>query len=135
MMLFKILFFDNERHANKEYDLLKFATVPAKYDNKDEALLEFYRTLVGGSRSKVIVLDAIRMDECDYLELYEITVTGRSTDDAEIYYTRTFNIPALNEGHAELMAYKCEAPSELVGVCVTKVVNAAKKINLQEELK
>lgn len=126
-MLFKILFFDNERDAAKEYEGLKFGSVNIKWDNKDKALLEFYRTLVGGSRSKVKVLDVLRIDEFDYLEPYQITVTGKSTDDAEIYYTRTFKLPALYGEHAELLAYRLESPSELVGVCVTKVVNVAKE--------
>lgn len=126
-MLFKILFFDNERDATKEYEGLKFGTVEINNDDKDEALLEFYRTLVGGSRSKVKVLDVLRIDEYDYLEPYQITVTGKSNDDAEIYYTRTFKLPALYGEHAELLAYRLESPSELVGVCVTKVVNVAKE--------
>lgn len=121
-MLFKILFFDNERDATKEYEGLKFGTVEINNDDKDEALLEFYRTLVGGSRSKVKVLDVLRIDEYDYLEPYQITVTGKSNDDAEIYYTRTFKLPALYGEHAELMAYRLESPSELVGVSVTEVV-------------
>lgn len=121
-MLFKILFFDNERDATKEYEGLKFGTVEINNDDKDEALLEFYRTLVGGSRSKVKVLDVLRIDEYDYLEPYQITVTGKSNDDAEIYYTRTFKLPALYGEHAELMAYRLESPSKLVGVSVTEVV-------------
>ena len=121
-MLFKVLFFDNERDVDKEYEGLKFGTVEIENDDKDEALLEFYRTLVGGSRSKVKVLDVLRIDEYDYLEPYQITVTGRSNDGAEIYCTRTFKLPALYRTHAELLAYKLESPSELVGVSVTKVV-------------
>lgn len=121
-MLFKVLFFDNERDVDKEYEGLKFGTVEIENDDKDEALLEFYRTLVGGSRSKVVVLDVLRIDEYDYLEPYQITVAGRSNDYAEIYYTRTFKLPALYKTHAELMAYKLESPCELVGVSVTKVI-------------
>ena len=120
-MLFKVLFFDNERDVDKEYEGLKFGTVEIENDDKDEALLEFYRTLVGGSRSKVKVLDVLRIDEYDYLEPYEITVSGRS-NEARTYYTRTFKLPALYRTHAELMAYKLESPSELVGVSVSKVV-------------
>lgn len=122
-MLFKILFFDNERDAAKEYEGLKFGTVEIENNDKDEALLEFYRTLAGGSRSKVKVLDVLRIDEYDYLEPYEITVTGRSNDEAEIYCTRTFRLPALYRAHAELLAYKLESPTELVGVSVTKVLS------------
>lgn len=121
-MLFKILFFDNERDAAKEYEGLKFGTVEINNDDKDEALLEFYRTLVGGSRSKVKVLDVLRMEEYDCLEPYQITVAGRSNDDAEIYCMRTFKLPALCRTHAELMAYRLESPTELVGVSVTKVI-------------
>ena len=120
-MLFKVLFFDNERDVDKEYEGLKFGTVEIENDDKDEALLEFYRTLVGGSRSKVKVLDVLRIDEYDYLEPYEITVSGRS-NEARTYYTRTFKLPALYRTHAELMAYKLESPTELVGVSVTGVV-------------
>ena len=120
-MLFKVLFFDNERDVDKEYEGLKFGTVEIENDDKDEALLEFYRTLVGGSRSKVRVLDVLRIDEYDYLEPYQITVAGRS-NEARTYFTRTFKLPALCKTRAELMAYKLESPSELVGVSVTKVV-------------
>lgn len=131
-MLFKVLFFDNERDADKEYEGLKFGTVEIENDDKDEALLEFYRTLVGGSRSKVKVLDVLRIDEYDYLEPYQITVAGRS-NEARTYFTRTFKLPALCKTHAELMAYKLESPSELVGVSVTKVIRVVS--HTEEELK
>jgi hypothetical protein len=120
-MLFKVLFFDSERDTDKEYEGLIIQTVYVEYDNKNEALLEFYRTLARGSISKVVVLDVLRMEEYDCLDPYQITVTGRS-NEAEIYFTRTFKLPAIDETHAELMAYKLECLSELVGVTVTEVV-------------
>jgi len=120
-MLFKILFFDNERDITKEFDGLKFGTVEIENDDKDGALLEFYRTLACGSRSKVMVLDVLRINEFDYLIPYEITVSGR-LNETEVYYTRTFKLPAFNSGHAELLAYKYEAASKLIGVSVTKVI-------------
>lgn len=120
-MLFKVLFFDSERDTDKEYEGLIIQTVYVEYDNKNEALLEFYRTLARGSISKVVVLDVLRMEEYDCLDPYQITVTGRS-NEAEIYFTRTFKLPAIDEIHAELMAYKLECLSELVGVTVTEVV-------------
>jgi len=120
-MLFKVLFFDSERDTDKEYEGLIIQTVYVEYDNKNEALLEFYRTLARGSISKVVVLDVLRMEEYDCLDPYQITVTGRS-NETEIYFTRTFKLPAIDETHAELMAYKLECLSELVGVTVTEVV-------------
>ena len=120
-MLFKVLFFDSKRDADKEYEGLITATVAVENDNKDEALLKFYRTLSRGSISKVVVLDVLRMEEYDCLDPYQITVTGRS-NEAEIYFTRTFKLPAIDETRAELMAYKLECLSELVGVTVTEVV-------------
>lgn len=131
-MLFKVLFFDSERDTDKEYEGLIIQTVAVECDDKDEALLEFYdeallefyRTLARGTISKVVVLDVLRMEEYDRLEPYQITVTGRS-NEAEIYFTRTFKLPAINKTHAELMAYKLESPSELVGVSVTEVVRVA----------
>ena len=128
-MLFKVLFFDSKRDTDKEYEGLIIQTVAVECDDKDEALLEFYdeallefyRTLAMGTISKVVVLDVLRMEEYDRLEPYQITVTGRS-NEAEIYFTRTFKLPAINKTHAELMAYKLECLSELVGVTVTEVV-------------
>lgn len=120
-MIFKVLFFDNERDADKEYEGLITATVAVECDDKDEALLSFYRTLVASSRSKVKVLDVLRIDDYDCLEPYQITITGRS-NVARTYCTYTFRLPAISKRHAELLAYKLEATSELVGVCVTKVV-------------
>ena len=121
-MLFKVLFFDSKRDADKEYEGLITATVAVENDNKDEALLKFYRTLSRGSISKVVVLDVLRMEEYDRLEPYQITVTAKSNKTRMCYSSRTFELPAINKTHAELMAYKLEAPSEVVGVSVTKVV-------------
>ena len=124
-MLFKVLFFDNERDVDKEYEGLITATVAVENDNKDEALLKFYRTLSRGSISKVVVLDVLRMEEYDRLEPYQITVTAKSNKTRMCYSSRTFELPAINKTHAELMAYKLESPSEWVGVSVTKVVRVA----------
>ena len=124
-MLFKVLFFDSERDTDKEYEGLIFTTVCAECDDKDEALLEFYRTLARGSISKVVVLDVLRMEEYDRLEPYQITVTAKSNKTRMCYSSRTFELPAINKTHAELMAYKLEAPSEVIGVSVTEVVRVA----------
>ena len=124
-MLFKVLFFDSKRDADKEYEGLITATVAVENDNKDEALLKFYRTLSRGSISKVVVLDVLRMEEYDRLEPYQITVTAKSNKTRMCYSSRTFELPAINKTHAELMAYKLEAPSEVVGVSVTEVVRVA----------
>lgn len=121
-MIFKVLFFDSERDADKEYEGLITETVAVECDDKDEALLEFYRTLSRGSISKVVVLDVLRMEEYDRLEPYQITVTAKSNKTRMCYSSRTFKLPAINKTHAELMAYKLESPSELVGVSVTEVV-------------
>lgn len=124
-MLFKVLFFDSKRDTDKEYEGLITATVAVENDNKDEALLKFYRTLSRGSISKVVVLDVLRMEEYDRLEPYQITVTAKSNKTRMCYSSRTFKLPAINKTHAELMAYKLEAPSEVVGVSVTEVVRVA----------
>ena len=124
-MLFKVLFFDSKRDADKEYEGLITATVAVENDNKDEALLKFYRTLARGTISKVVVLDVLRMEEYDRLEPYQITVTAKSNKTRMCYSSRTFELPAINKTHAELMAYKLEAPSEVVGVSVTEVVRVA----------
>ena len=121
-MLFKVLFFDSKRDADKEYEGLITATVAVENDNKDEALLKFYRTLSRGSISKVVVLDVLRMEEYDRLEPYQITVTAKSNKTRMCYSSRTFELPAINKTRAELMAYKLECLSELVGVTVTEVV-------------
>lgn len=129
-MLFKVLFFDSKRDTDKEYEGLITETVAVECDDKDEALLEFYdeallkfyRTLASGSISKVVVLDVLRMEEYDRLEPYQITVTAKSNKTRMCYSSRTFKLPAINKTHAELMAYKLECLSELVGVSVTEVV-------------
>lgn len=120
-MLFKVLFFDSERDADKEYEGLITTTVAVENDNKDEALLKFYRTLARSSISKVVVLDVLRMEEYDRLEPYQITVTAKS-NKTRMRYTRKFELPAINKTHAELMAYKLECLSELVRISVTEVV-------------
>lgn len=120
-MLFKVLFFDSERDADKEYEGLITTTVAVENDNKDEALLKFYRTLARSSISKVVVLDVLRMEEYDRLEPYQITVTAKS-NKTRMCYTRKFELPAINKTHAELMAYKLECLSELVRISVTEVV-------------